>query len=84
MKNFIIIFFVVVVLIFVVVFRIKIKENELEDEKEKLTEEYNSLQYENEKIKDKLDKELDDETIINTAQDELGLVESGSEYYFFE
>ena len=82
MNKVIIILFVIVALIFVVVFRIEIKKNELEAEKVELTKEYEDLEYEHQEMQNKLDKELDEETIREVAKDELGLVEPNSEYYY--
>ena len=82
MNKVILILFIVVALLFVVVFRIEIKKNELEAEKEALAETYNELDYENKKKKNELEKDLDDEEISKIAKDKLDYVEPNSEYYY--
>ena len=77
-----IVLFIVFSLLFVVVFNIELKKNELEEEKLYQTEIRDDLKYENEKKKNELEKELDDETIRQVAKDKLGLVEPNSEYYY--
>ena len=77
-----IVLFVVFALLFVVVFNIELKKNELEEEILKQTELRDELRYENEKKKNELEKDLDDETVREVAKDKLGLVEPNSEYYY--
>ena len=77
-----IVLFVVFALLFVVVFNIELKKNELEEEILKQTEVRDELRYENEKKKNELEKDLDDETVREVAKDKLGLVEPNSEYYY--
>ena len=73
---------IVVVLLLIVALRSLIKSNELTERLEALTEQYDELEYENQRLKNELAKELDDEAIKDIAQSELGLADPNAEYYY--
>lgn len=72
----------VVVLLMIVALRSLIESNELSARLEALTEQKEELEYENQRLKNELSKELDEETIKKIAQDELGLADPNAEYYY--
>ena len=73
---------IIVALMLVVALRSLIKSNELSERFEVLQEQYEELEYENLRLKNELEKELDDETIKDIAQAELGLADPKAEYYY--
>ena len=73
---------IIVVLLMIVALRSLIKSNELSDRLLNLQEEYEELIYENQRLKNELKKELNDETIKDIAQSELGLADPNAEYYY--
>ena len=73
---------IVVALLLVVALRSMIKSNELSERLTLLQENLDELTYENEKLKNELEKPLDDENIKQIAQDELGLADPNAEYYY--
>lgn len=73
---------IVVVLMLVVALRSLIKSNELSERLNVLTEQYEELEYENQRLKNELKKDLDDETIKDIAQSELGYADPEAEYYY--
>jgi len=77
-----IIIIIVVALLLVVALRSMIKSNELTERLEALSESYKELEYENEKLKNELEKPLDDDNIKQIAEDELGLADPNAEYYY--
>ncbi|MBQ8759553.1 MAG: septum formation initiator family protein [Clostridia bacterium] len=73
---------VIVVLLLVVAIRSLIKSNELSKELEACEKELVEVENENQRLKNELSKELDEETIIKIAGDDLGLVDPDAEYYY--
>lgn len=73
---------VIVVLLLVVAIRSLIKSNELSKELEARGQEVVDLEEENQRLKNELGKELDEDTIRKIAKEELGLVDPDAEYYY--
>lgn len=73
---------IIILLLMIVAFRSLIKSNELSEKFDILNEEYKELEYENQRLKNELSKELNDEMIKDIAQDELGLADPNAEYYY--
>ncbi len=73
---------IIIVLLMIVALRCLIKSNELSERLEVLTEEFEELEYENQRLKNELAKELDDDLIRDIAEDQLGLEDPNSEYYY--
>lgn len=77
-----IIIIIVVALLLVVALRSMIKSNELTERLYVLQKDFDELKYENEKLKNELEKPLDDDNIRQIAEDELGLADPNAEYYY--
>lgn len=73
---------VVLVLIMVVAVKLQIDINELNEEKERLIKERDEIAYQNEKIQNELDTELDDEQIEKIASEKLGLKHNDYQYFY--
>jgi len=73
---------VVLVLIMVVAVKLQIDINELNEEKQRLIKERDEIAYQNEKIQNELDTELDDEQIEKIASEKLGLKRNDYQYFY--
>lgn len=73
---------IIIVLMLIVALRSLIKSNELSERYSLLEEEYEALEYENQRLRNELNRELDDEAIKDIARSELGLADPNAEYYY--